>query len=895
MVSTPNNGNGGSTTRYEAESAVLTNAVSETWRMTNPSGGEYAYVGNVSGASMAFTVNVGSAGSYDFEMAYSNTGSPVFKLIVNGSATTINATPSGGQTSTSTVSHTMNLNAGSNSVVIEHVDGWTCYDYIDVTGGSGDGNAQLPQSAPAAPTLATATNTSIALTGIAGVEYSNDNGVTYQSSNIFNGLSANTAYTFVQRKAETPVYFASPASSASTFSTLSGGKQQATAPAPPTLVLRTTNSITLTANSAFEFSIDNGVSYQSSNIFNGLSSNTGYSFVQRKAETSTHYASPASNSRTFTTKPSGGTNTENVWDKIYVGVNQDAGLVGGANFEKVQHEAGHMRTIADAGFKSVRFFISYYASPVNFRQRIQDALDNNLAVVLCLWGPNNWYASNQAESEISNKWTEIANWVESVFPNENEIVFELLNETGAIGFPQNPSGHNKSMDLYGAAARAVRMVSSARPILISPPGWQDADLLDYVTTSKMNYNFKNDPNCGLAVHFYKPSSAAIGWYAMNEYPLRDPNGDGWRKQVREELEYVQHWRTVNGVQNMPAIVTEWGFWSFPARNASGDLALTTQYHVEQFTANNIGGQYYTGIQNNQRAFAIFDSEYGWNSIVTEAITGVPAPTSWPATNQFIGSEFEDWSSKTWKLLNGGTHDRVQFDEAISGNSSIRLSAGDVIYQRTFVGNPSQNLEVGENNAPRLGKYLLHLLQGKTYRISFRAKSESSNSTIKFRMKENRSVANGNSINNQTGVTYYESSPIGISQGANTYEFAYTHTASTEDNLWFEFEVVSGTLIFDAVDLRQVNQNNSAKTGIKNKAVEKESFNNLELSVYPNPFKNNIEINGLSENELDKIKIFDIQGKQIYFKRQSTSLDLSHLKSGIYIFKIKDQTYKAIKY
>ena len=48
------------TTRYESESAVLTNAISETWRMTNPSGGSYAYVGNVSGASMAFTVNATS-------------------------------------------------------------------------------------------------------------------------------------------------------------------------------------------------------------------------------------------------------------------------------------------------------------------------------------------------------------------------------------------------------------------------------------------------------------------------------------------------------------------------------------------------------------------------------------------------------------------------------------------------------------------------------------------------------------------------------------------------------------------------------------------------------------------------------------------------------------------
>ena len=58
-------------------------------------------------------------------------------MIINGVSTIINATASGGQSTTSVVSHTANLNSGSNSVVIEHIDGWTCYDYIDVTGDSG--------------------------------------------------------------------------------------------------------------------------------------------------------------------------------------------------------------------------------------------------------------------------------------------------------------------------------------------------------------------------------------------------------------------------------------------------------------------------------------------------------------------------------------------------------------------------------------------------------------------------------------------------------------------------------------------------------------------------------------------------------------------------------------
>ena len=120
------------------------------------------------------------------------------------------------------------------------------------------------------------------------------------------------------------------------------------------------------------------------------------------------------------------------------------------------------------------------------------------------------------------------------------------------------------------------------------------------------------------------------------------------------------------------------------------------------------------------------------------------------------------------------------------------------------------------------------------------------------MKENRSVANGNSINNQTGVTYYESSPIGISQGANTYEFAYTHTASTEDNLWFEFEVVSGTLIFDAVDFRQSGSGTSSRILSEDATLEENSLLDGNVTVYPNPFNSHIEISGILDSEIDEI-------------------------------------------
>ena len=52
---------------------------------------------------------------------------------------------------------------------------------------------------PSAPTLASKTTTSVTLNSVAGCKYSKDD-VNWQDSNVFTGLTANTAYTFYVKK-----------------------------------------------------------------------------------------------------------------------------------------------------------------------------------------------------------------------------------------------------------------------------------------------------------------------------------------------------------------------------------------------------------------------------------------------------------------------------------------------------------------------------------------------------------------------------------------------------------------------------------------------------------------------------------------------------------------------
>ena len=78
-------------------------------------------------------------------------------------------------------------------------------------------------------------------------------------------------------------------------------KATQTAPVAPTMQNHTPTSITLNSVSGCEYNI-NGGAYQSSATFGGLTPNTSYTFTQRKAETATHLASPASPTAQFSTQ-----------------------------------------------------------------------------------------------------------------------------------------------------------------------------------------------------------------------------------------------------------------------------------------------------------------------------------------------------------------------------------------------------------------------------------------------------------------------------------------------------------------------------------------------------------------------------------------------------------------
>ncbi len=123
---------------------------------------------------------------------------------------------------------------------------------------------------PLPPTINSKTANSITLTKIEGYAYSLDN-ATWTTNNVFSNLTAQTKYTFYQRKLETETEFSSVSSSA---------LEEYTRPSLPILISKNSTSITLQEKEGYEFSID-GINWQVNNVFDNLEPNSQYQIYQR--------------------------------------------------------------------------------------------------------------------------------------------------------------------------------------------------------------------------------------------------------------------------------------------------------------------------------------------------------------------------------------------------------------------------------------------------------------------------------------------------------------------------------------------------------------------------------------------------------------------------------------
>ena len=407
----------------------------------------------------------------------------------------------------------------------------------------------------------------------------------------------------------------------------------------------------------------------------------------------------------------------------------------------------------------------------------------------------------------------------------------MLNEPEGIGFAKTSAGNTNAMKMYNAAVQAIRNADPDRPILVGSPGLNDAEFLEYVTRQSLPYtfdgggHFHNDPNMGVAIHFYEPRHPSIvpgitnaqqTNFAMWIGSLTQADSewrDGikvWQAPIKLQFDFVDDWRNMVGHSNIPVATTEWGCWMWESRSQSDDFRRWLDYTMEQFAAHELGQMWYVGVMSNQYAYTIFDSETGWDAAILPKLTGEQPPTSWPPINQMLNGEFlrTSWSDATQALpwvATGvqmviiddcraafGTYDCG--DAGFSGSTMLKLegTGGQLSIQTYPAGDGTTGSPPFEGIYGPQGRTMLHLTQGASYSLRFLAGSSAgSQGVVRARLK----AAGGALIHQFNAITV--SGPPTAS-----HQLSYTHSAADvmDVRLEFDFGAAQQVIYLDKVEL-----------------------------------------------------------------------------------------------
>ena len=467
-------------------------------------------------------------------------------------------------------------------------------------------------------------------------------------------------------------------------------------------------------------------------------------------------------------------NNSEVFKKLHKGVNADISIPTRGVWPKIQYEVGLFKSVKEAGFESVRIFEKGLES----KDQIEEALANDLAIVICLWGNNKWAKDIElGKKELVSRWQIMAEaWKD--YPND--LVFEILNEPSGIGFDKkSQEDHLKAMSLYNLAVQTIRDIDPDRPILISMGGHNDSEFLDpYVNEKYLTYNFDgksfyDDPNIGVAIHFYNPKQVDGINFAFYTESLGDDE-EKWKSPITEQIMYAVDWRAKIGV-DIPIITTEWGCWLFPERTKE-ELGKWIDHHMYLFKKHNIGNMWYTGIQNNQRTFGLLNSEFGWNQFALDKLTGAK-PRSFPKINQVVNGEFFKFGF-AWKLSSEKIIKENEFgNKAFSGNSMAKITVPEneegQFYLQTYKGKKGyKGVE---------GRSLLHLKQGETYKISFIGAVENGSGKLKIILND---VIDSRTIYDSS---HNEGKWIELNDNPTIHEVVYTHNSETVMDVRLAFD------------------------------------------------------------------------------------------------------------
>ncbi|PTX64174.1 putative secreted protein (Por secretion system target) [Kordia periserrulae] len=142
----------------------------------------------------------------------------------------------------------------------------------------------------------------------------------------------------------------------------------------------------------------------------------------------------------------------------------------------------------------------------------------------------------------------------------------------------------------------------------------------------------------------------------------------------------------------------------------------------------------------------------------------------------------------------------------------------------------------------------------------------------------------------TGISYViYGSIIGPTAFAEVCDIRIT------ENGIYEFFLAGGDCFAgcNVDESRYVTVSDDCSTATFSRTLSNENFELTNVSVYPNPASNHINIQGI--DNIRTVEIHSILGKKMHVSLSNSQIDISRLKSGVYFLKITDnQNHSVIK-
>jgi len=452
---------------------------------------------------------------------------------------------------------------------------------------------------------------------------------------------------------------------------------------------------------------------------------------------------------------------------------------------KVLYDPAQYDAVKAAGFQSVRFYVVAESDPAIYKTMIEDALKRGLAVVISLWGRGQW-ASKPKEGirEFVRAWDRFAKYYED-YPEE--LVFDLWNEPAGLivksGKPQGVKDGETVMEYLNAVIPVIRKTNPNRTLGIGGPGLNGCrELEQFVTPQYLRYKledgtgFEDDTNIVGMFHMYHPHKFTHWTLGLNDLPK-------WKDEVREQILHAVAW---SKKWRKPLLMSEWGAWAPPCHSVE-DFKAYLRFVVDECEKHGIGWIYYCAGFNNQWAFNILHTEDGWNQDALDILTGVKAPPP-PPMSPLINTEFR-WGTNYW-FTEGSAKISVARNAGLSGPTALKVevtkSSRAEVYQET----PKRR-----GSPP--GRYLISVRKGRSYRISFLARSLNGMGTVRMRLADISGSSNWS----------WTSKPVSISTTGGEYTVEYTHTGRDVNDvrLAFLFGNRDQTILLDRITLRGYRQ------------------------------------------------------------------------------------------